>query len=87
MYSHSRVGTKYLTSEYIEEVVKQLNWICDEPADPIDDPCLDLKAKHEFFMNMRQSFGRTALLLSGGGTLGKRHGSTFYYYYYYYYHS
>lgn len=70
LYSYSRVGTKDLTCEYIDEVVKQLNWICDEPADPDDDPHLDLKAKHDFFMNIRQSFGRTALLLSGGGTLG-----------------
>ncbi|OBZ89905.1 Lipase 4 [Choanephora cucurbitarum] len=71
LYSYSRVGTKELTTEYIEEVVRQLNWICDEPADP--DEQLDLKAKHEFFMNIRQSFGRTALLLSGGGTLGLNH--------------
>ncbi|EPB86968.1 hypothetical protein HMPREF1544_06186 [Mucor circinelloides 1006PhL] len=73
LYSYSRVGTKDLTCEYIDEVVKQLNWICDEPADPDDDPNLDLKAKHDFFMNIRQSFGRTALLLSGGGTLGLNH--------------
>ncbi|KAL7331548.1 Lipase 5 [Mucor circinelloides] len=73
LYSYSRVGTKNLTCEYIDEVVKQLNWICDEPADPDDDPNLDLKAKHDFFMNIRQSFGRTALLLSGGGTLGLNH--------------
>ncbi|KAI9262753.1 acyl transferase/acyl hydrolase/lysophospholipase [Sporodiniella umbellata] len=71
LYSYARVGTKNLTSEYIEEVVKQLNWICDEPSDPSDG--LDLKSKHEFFMNIRQSFGRTALLLSGGGTLGLNH--------------
>jgi predicted acylesterase/phospholipase RssA len=50
-----------------------LNWICDEPADLKDDPNLDLKTKHDFFMNIRQSFGRTALLLSGGGTLGLNH--------------
>ncbi|KAI8067428.1 acyl transferase/acyl hydrolase/lysophospholipase [Thamnidium elegans] len=73
LYSYSRVGTKKLTSDYIEEVVKQLNWICDEPSDPENDPDLDLKAKHDFFMNIRQSFGRTALLLSGGGTLGLNH--------------
>jgi hypothetical protein len=65
------VGTKKLTSDYIEEVVKQLNWICDEPADVAEG--LDLKTKHDFFMNIRQSFGRTALLLSGGGTLGLNH--------------
>ncbi|KAG1139955.1 hypothetical protein G6F37_010344 [Rhizopus arrhizus] len=71
LYSYARVGTKKLTSDYIEEVVKQLNWICDEPADVAEG--LDLKTKHDFFMNIRQSFGRTALLLSGGGTLGLNH--------------
>ncbi|CAO3671710.1 unnamed protein product [Rhizopus microsporus] len=73
LYSHAHIGTKNLTTDYIEEVVKQLNWICDESADPEEDPGLDLKAKHDFFMNIRQSFGRTALLLSGGGTLGMNH--------------
>ncbi|CDH56994.1 patatin family [Lichtheimia corymbifera JMRC:FSU:9682] len=68
LYSHTRIGTKALISSYIEEVVRQLNWICDEPS-----PELDLRAKHEFFMTIRQSFGRTALLLSGGGTLGLNH--------------
>ncbi|KAI8149462.1 acyl transferase/acyl hydrolase/lysophospholipase [Fennellomyces sp. T-0311] len=68
LYSHSRIGTKALISSYIEEVVRQLNWVCDEPS-----PDLDLRAKHDFFMTIRQSFGRTALLLSGGGTLGLNH--------------
>ncbi|ORZ08172.1 acyl transferase/acyl hydrolase/lysophospholipase [Absidia repens] len=67
LYAHSRVGTKVLISSYIEEVTKQLNWICDETSE------LDYQAKHDFFMNIRQSFGRTALLLSGGGTLGLYH--------------
>ncbi|KAI8079954.1 acyl transferase/acyl hydrolase/lysophospholipase [Halteromyces radiatus] len=67
LYAHSRVGTKVLISTYIEEVTKQLNWICDETSE------LDYQAKHDFFMNIRQSFGRTALLLSGGGTLGLYH--------------
>ncbi|KAI7861521.1 acyl transferase/acyl hydrolase/lysophospholipase [Spinellus fusiger] len=70
LYARTRVGTKHLISDYITEVVDQLNWLCDEPA---EDPDLDLKAKHDFFMNIRQSFGRTALLLSGGGTLGTNH--------------
>ncbi|KAI7907337.1 acyl transferase/acyl hydrolase/lysophospholipase [Cokeromyces recurvatus] len=70
LYAYSRVGTKDLTSDYIEEVVQQLNWICDEEE---EDSTLDLKARHDFFMNIRQSFGRTALLLSGGGTLGLNH--------------
>ncbi|KAI8972459.1 acyl transferase/acyl hydrolase/lysophospholipase [Pilobolus umbonatus] len=69
LYANARVGTKELISDYIDEVLNQLNWICDEPA----EEGLGLKEKHDFFMNMRQSFGRTALLLSGGGALGIHH--------------
>ncbi|ORY94010.1 putative esterase of the alpha-beta hydrolase superfamily [Syncephalastrum racemosum] len=65
---YTPVGTKDLITAYIDQVVEQLNWVCDEPS-----PDLDLRAKHDFFMTIRQSFGRTALLLSGGGTLGLNH--------------
>ncbi|KAG0170100.1 hypothetical protein DFQ30_002864 [Apophysomyces sp. BC1015] len=68
LYSYTRIGTKTLISDYIDEAVKQLNWICDEPSEEFD-----FHQKHELFMNLRQSFGRTALLLSGGGTLGLHH--------------
>ncbi|RCI03603.1 hypothetical protein CU098_000701, partial [Rhizopus stolonifer] len=40
---------------------------------PQNDPGLDFKTKREFFMNIRQIFGRTALLLSGGSTLCLNH--------------
>ncbi|KAI9284620.1 acyl transferase/acyl hydrolase/lysophospholipase [Umbelopsis sp. AD052] len=74
LYSYTNIGTKDLISEYIDEVVTQLNWICDEPATIIEDgKVFDLKAKYDFFLNIRQSFGRTSLLLSGGGTLGLNH--------------
>ncbi|KAI8071607.1 putative esterase of the alpha-beta hydrolase superfamily [Gongronella butleri] len=68
LYAYSRIGTKRLISSYIEEVTTQLNWICD-----VESNEMDYWAKHEFFMNVRQSYGRTALLLSGGGTLGLYH--------------
>lgn len=50
---------------YINEVVKQMNIICDTESEEIST-----KDKLEFFTNTRQSFGRTALLLSGGATFG-----------------
>jgi hypothetical protein len=75
LYAYTNIGTKDLISEYIDEVVTQLNWICDEPAPVVEnDKPFDLTAKYEFFLNIRQSFGRTSLLLSGGGTLGKGQG-------------
>ncbi|RUS23743.1 hypothetical protein BC938DRAFT_474692, partial [Jimgerdemannia flammicorona] len=68
LYAHTHIGTKTLISDYIDEVVTQLNIICDTESDDFD-----LKSKYEFFLNVRQSFGRTALLLSGGATLGLNH--------------
>ncbi|KAG2176889.1 hypothetical protein INT43_007543 [Umbelopsis isabellina] len=74
LYAYTNIGTKDLISEYIDEVVTQLNWICDEPASVVENnKPFDLAAKYEFFLNIRQSFGRTSLLLSGGGTLGLNH--------------
>ncbi|GAA5809377.1 hypothetical protein MFLAVUS_002785 [Mucor flavus] len=67
LYTKTRVGTKRLISDYTDNIIKQLNWIGDNSKD------LSLKEKHDYFMNLRQGYGRTALLLSGGGTLGFFH--------------
>jgi hypothetical protein len=76
VYSYTNIGTKELISEYIDEVVTQLNWICDESSAIMEDgKMFDLKSKYNFFLNIRQSFGRTSLLLSGGGTLGMERSS------------
>nr|KAJ3421245.1 hypothetical protein HK105_004130 [Polyrhizophydium stewartii] len=68
LYGHSHVGTKALIEDYIDEVTKQLNFICD-----IEIPDVSIPSKIEFFTNIQRSFGRTALLLSGGGTFGLVH--------------
>jgi hypothetical protein len=47
-----------------------LEWIGEDEVEDHDLLPLDLNFKHEYFMTLRQSFGRTALLLSGGGTFG-----------------
>jgi predicted acylesterase/phospholipase RssA len=62
------VGTKALIEDYIDEVTKQLNFICD-----IDIEGFDIQEKLEFLRNTQKAFGRTALLLSGGGTFGLLH--------------
>lgn len=61
------MGTKLLIEDYIDEVTKQLNFICD-----VNVPELNLKEKLQFFTDTQKSFGRTALLLSGGGAFGKQ---------------
>ena len=68
MYESTNVGTKALIEDYIDEVTKQLTFICDA-----DIQGFGLQEKIEFFKNLQKSFGRSALLLSGGGTFGLAH--------------
>lgn len=68
LYCRSRVGTKQLIEEYLREVVRCLDYLCagDFPDFTLDD-------KIVFFKRTGTSFGRSALLLSGGATLGMFH--------------
>lgn len=65
LFSHCYVGTKKLIEEYNEEVVKQLEYICDNEIDGFP-----LEKKFDYFFEIRQGYGRSALLLSGGATMG-----------------
>lgn len=68
LYGFARVGTKRLIEEYLAEVVRCLDYVCagDFPDFSEDD-------KIVFFKRTGTSFGRSALLLSGGATLGMFH--------------
>lgn len=68
LYGFARVGTKRLIEEYLGEVVRCLDYVCagDFPDFSEDD-------KIVFFKRTGTSFGRSALLLSGGATLGMFH--------------
>ncbi|KAI8057895.1 acyl transferase/acyl hydrolase/lysophospholipase [Syncephalis plumigaleata] len=68
-YAHTRIGTKKLIEEFIEEVVLQLNYL----SDANNDEWTSEDARYEFFINVRRAYGRTALLLSGGATFGLTH--------------
>eukprot|EP00842_Homolaphlyctis_polyrhiza_P005765 jgi/Hompol1/618/HPOL_005364-RA len=68
LYGHTHVGTKTLIEDYIDEVTKQLNFVCDA-----DIPGVTVQDKLDFFTDLQRSFGRSALLLSGGGTFGLAH--------------
>lgn len=50
-------------TEYIDTVREALKMV-------LNDESMDIKQKFEFFWETRQSFGRSALLLSGGAGLG-----------------
>jgi len=66
LYSRVNFGTKNIIHEYITTVVQLLTFIRDDNHIP-------LKEKFNFFWETRQAFGRSALLLSGGASLGLYH--------------
>ena len=68
LYLYSQVGTKYLIRDYVDEVASALKFICDT-----DIEGFGLQQKLKFFQETTQSFGRSALMLSGGATLGLFH--------------
>ncbi|MGB1556975.1 MAG: patatin-like phospholipase family protein, partial [Oceanococcaceae bacterium] len=68
LYGHCRSGTKILLESYLNEVAICLNYLCDNEFEdfPLDEKVL-------FFKRTGSSFGRSALMLSGGATLGMFH--------------
>nr|POF02538.1 lipase 4 [Quercus suber] len=72
LYGHSYVGTKKLIERYIEVVEETLLAIVEECRQGTN-PAMDPGKMHDEMKKTRQAFGRTALLLSGGGTLGMKH--------------
>ncbi|HSW11543.1 MAG TPA: DUF3336 domain-containing protein [Solimonas sp.] len=68
LYGHCRVGTKHLIRDYVTEVATALNELCDLELADFPHP-----AKLKFFQEVAQSYGRSALMLSGGATLGLFH--------------
>lgn len=63
-----RLQVPKLIKEYIDEVSTQLKMVCDSDSDE-----LLLEEKLAFMHETRHGFGRTALLLSGGASLGAFH--------------
>jgi TAG lipase/steryl ester hydrolase/phospholipase A2/LPA acyltransferase len=64
LYERAAVGTKQLIHDYVEEIVDALKLLADPKIDEIsfDD-------KLEFFRRAHHCFGRSALMMSGSGTL------------------
>lgn len=57
---------------YHNVVCAALDFVCDVPV-PIGEPPIPTDARLAFFNETRHSYGRTALLLSGGAALGFYH--------------
>lgn len=68
LYREARTGTKYLIDEYVDEVCNTLNYLLTA-----DLPDFGFSEKYKFFRRTGQAFGRSALLFSGGATLGMFH--------------
>eukprot|EP00276_Gloeochaete_wittrockiana_P017150 CAMPEP_0184338866 /NCGR_PEP_ID=MMETSP1089-20130417/7481_1 /TAXON_ID=38269 ORGANISM="Gloeochaete wittrockiana, Strain SAG46.84" /NCGR_SAMPLE_ID=MMETSP1089 /ASSEMBLY_ACC=CAM_ASM_000445 /LENGTH=1055 /DNA_ID=CAMNT_0026665711 /DNA_START=214 /DNA_END=3378 /DNA_ORIENTATION=- len=66
LHSYTHTGTKYLIDDYVSEMVRALEYVCETPV-------LPLHKRIEFFNETRHHYGRTALLLSGGASLAMYH--------------
>ncbi|RKP16652.1 putative esterase of the alpha-beta hydrolase superfamily [Rozella allomycis CSF55] len=69
LFSFTNVGTKHIIDEYINEVITHLKILSEYDRGVYRDITLRI----DFFKALRRAFGNTALLLSGGGTLGMKH--------------
>lgn len=72
LYRHSYIGTKRLIERYVESAVNTIEALVEKSsyASPPDIEPRDLLSAALY---ARQSFGRSALLLSGGATFGMAH--------------
>ncbi|KAI9840743.1 MAG: hypothetical protein M1838_003927 [Thelocarpon superellum] len=72
LYQHSHIGTKNLIERYINSTLETLDSLVALSARHAP-PGMDSKFVLEQILSARQSFGRSALLLSGGATFGMSH--------------
>ncbi|TYZ65836.1 hypothetical protein PybrP1_008083 [[Pythium] brassicae (nom. inval.)] len=74
LYSVSNVGTKDIIEEYLNTIVQSMNAVLRASGtDEESKEELSTDNKLAFFSETRHAFGRSALLLSGGGALGFYH--------------
>lgn len=70
LYRHSYIGTKKLIERYVESTIDTIDTVITQSG---FDPTIEHRDLLEGMLFARQSFGRSALLLSGGGTFGMAH--------------
>ncbi len=68
LYQHALSGTKQLINDYLDEVTTCLDRLCDSTV-----KALPPSRKRRFFNRAARSFGRSAILLSGGASYGLFH--------------
>eukprot|EP00970_Alexandrium_tamarense_P019507 scaffold14119_cov428-Alexandrium_tamarense.AAC.17 len=72
LFSRAMAGSKLLIETYHNVVCAALDFVCDAPVAPNDDP-IPNDSRLAFFNETRHSYGRTAFLCSGGAALGFYH--------------
>lgn len=73
LYKHSHIGTKTLIERYIQLAQQTLAALLDVAAKQGDQCPFTPRQLVDQIKYTRASFGRSALLLSGGGTFGMNH--------------
>ena len=68
LYARAKFGTKKLIGDYVDEIAEALEHLADPATDTVS-----FEDKIDFFRRASHCFGRTALMLSGGGILGNYH--------------
>ncbi len=68
LYNKALFGTKQLIEEYVDELVDAIHHIANKNNNNIS-----FEDKLDFFRRASHCFGRSALMLSGGGQLGNFH--------------
>lgn len=68
LYRRAKFGTKKLIEQYIDEIDDSLRFLAE-----LDHDEIDVQEKLDFFYRANICFGRSALMLSGGGVLGFYH--------------
>jgi TAG lipase/steryl ester hydrolase/phospholipase A2/LPA acyltransferase len=72
LYRHSYIGTKRLIESYVDSAVSTIEALVERSAYSLPRG-LEQASLLEGLLYARQSFGRSALLLSGGATFGMAH--------------
>jgi TAG lipase/steryl ester hydrolase/phospholipase A2/LPA acyltransferase len=68
LHQQARFGTKHLIEDYVDEIADALRYIAELDTDEIS-----LTDKLDFFYRANHCYGRSALMLSGGGIFGFYH--------------
>ena len=68
LYRRAKFGSKKLIEQYIDEIDDSLRFLAEVETDDIG-----VQEKLDFFYRANVCFGRSALMLSGGGVLGFYH--------------